>query len=228
MESARLFVGLPLPGEHRRELARLLEDIKPLAPGPCSWTRPDNWHLTLKFLGETPAGRIDDVLRALSGVSWEAFPFRPGGGGFFPGPDRPRVAWVGVAEGGAACRDLARKVDHAVSGLGFEPESRPFAPHLTVARVKGPSRGARWAALLAELLKREWPPVVMDRFVLWRSYSGGGGPGNWGPESGERGAEPGGPPGPRYVSLGEFGASGRTAGDGQGGGEPVATGSRPD
>lgn len=196
MELARLFVGLPLPEEYQSGLGKLLESLKPVVPGHCSWTRPGNWHMTLKFLGDVPAETIPDVCAALAGVPWKPFGFRAGGGGFFPSAERPRVMWVGAAQGGAQCLELASSVELALAGVGFEPEARPFSAHLTVARVKSSRPGADWKRPLGVLLRTQWPEAAMNRFVLWRSYLG----------EGERGPE--GSPGPRHVPLGEYGASG--------------------
>lgn len=197
MELARLFAGLPLPESYQDGLSGLLRQLKPAVPGKCSWTRPGNWHVTLKFLGEVPMETLPDITAALASVSFKPIAFRAGGGGFFPSAERPRVMWAGAAEGGAACAALASGVEAALARVGFAPEDRPFSVHLTLARVKSSKPGADWKKPLGIVLGTKWPGIVLDRFVLWRSYLGG-----------EDGGEGGGPPGPRYVPLGEFGASG--------------------
>lgn len=197
MELARLFVGLPLPREYQDGLAALTRSLGPAAPGQCSWTRPGNWHVTLKFLGETPLEALPDVHAALSAVAWEPFALRAGGGGFFPSAKRPRVLWVGVARGAPELRALAGQVDGALAMAGFAPEAREFAAHLTVARIKFSRPGSDWKTTLGILLEAKWPEFTADRFTLWRSMLGGG-----------KAGEAGGPPGPRYVPLGEYGASG--------------------
>lgn len=197
MELARLFVGLPLPASYQDGLGALVRALRRTVPGQCSWTRPGNWHVTLKFLGETPLEALPDIQAALAAVAWEPFVFRAGGGGYFPSAERPRVMWVGAARGAAELRALAGKVDQALGVAGFAPESRPFAAHLTVARVKASRPGADWKKPLGALLAAQWPEITADRFTLWRSFLGG--------ES-----EEGSPaqPGPRYVPLGEYGAGG--------------------
>ena len=197
MELARLFVGLPLPEDYQRGLGELTASLKPVVPGSCSWTKPGNWHITLKFLGDVLMEAVPDICAALAGVPWKSFRFRAGGGGFFPTSERPRVMWVGTAEGGASCRDLAAALEAALQPLGFGADPRPFSTHLTVARIKSSRPGSDWKKTLGILLKTQWPEAVMDRFVLWRSYLGG-----------EGGQADAGLPGPRYVPLGEYGASG--------------------
>jgi 2'-5' RNA ligase len=209
-ENARLFVGLPLPESYQQGLAGLTRTLGPLVPGSCSWTKPGNWHLTLAFLGNAPLEIVPDLCAALSSVRWETFAFMAGGGGFFPSPECPRVFWVGAAEGGRHCRELAWAVKDSLAPFGVAQDARPFAAHLTLARIRSSRPGVDWNRPLGEVLKARWPQAVMDRFVLWRSYLGGALGGSQ--EEGTPGS-PGedvraGQPGPRYLPLGEFGASG--------------------
>ncbi|GFK95251.1 RNA 2',3'-cyclic phosphodiesterase [Fundidesulfovibrio magnetotacticus] len=224
MDAARLFVGLPLPPVLRDGLAALRRVLEPLSPVPCAWTRPGEWHLTLKFLGDTPLERIPSLKAALEGVAWEAFTLRPGGAGTFPERGAPRVLWAGLALGGPECAALARAVKQALAPLGFAPEARAFAAHLTVARAKGAAPSAAWRPALEALEAARWEAVRMERMVLWRSYAAGRGAVSVGPVrhgavggGGTQGVVPGvgagsaggsRPPGPRHVPLWEGGAPG--------------------
>lgn len=198
MELARLFVGLPLPESYQRGLDQLVQSLKPVVPASCSWTKPGNWHITLAFLGDIPLSRAPEIDAALSAVSWGTFDFKAGGGGFFPSSARPRVMWVGAAGGEGCCRELASAVASALDWLGFKLDGRPYHAHLTVARIRETRPGADWKKVSDMLESTQWPAVKMDHFVLWRSYLGGDG--------GRSGSA--GPPGPRYVPLGEYGAAG--------------------
>jgi 2'-5' RNA ligase len=198
MELARLFVGLRLPESYQRGLGQLVQSLNPIVPGSCSWTRTGNWHITLAFLGDIPLDRAPEIRTALAGISWKAFDFKAGGGGFFPSAKRPRVVWVGANEGGDSCRELASSVAGALASLGFTLDGKQYFAHLTVGRIKFSRPGADWEIISDMLESTQWPVVKMDHFVLWRSYLGGDG--------GRGGAA--GPPGPRYVPLGEYGAAG--------------------
>lgn len=167
----RLFVGLPLSEACREELARLRADLKGLARSfrsRLAWAGPAAWHLTLKFIGDVPRADLPRLVAALAETPFVPFTLRPGGGGFFPSPQRPRVIWIGLAEGAAPCSALAEGVDAALAGLGYPAETRPFAPHLTLARVKVPARDP-WPELLAAICRHAWPAVPVERFVLWKS-----------------------------------------------------------
>ena len=161
--------------------------MEPLIRSRLSWTRPGNWHLTLKFLGDVDPGRMEDVRRSLGGVGFESFSLQGLGAGIFPAQGRPRVLWVGLGMGAEEGRGLAQAVETVLVPLGFPAEDRPFAPHLTLARVKLPERD-NWRDVLAALDGLEWPVCRIDRLVLWRSELS--------------------PQGPAYTPLAEFPARG--------------------
>jgi 2'-5' RNA ligase len=176
----RAFVGLPLPEPYQEGLDAVRRHWRDGLASKLSWTRRGNWHLTLKFLGDVEEERLEDVRTALATVEFQAFTLQAGGGGFFPPPKRgmlpkPRVVWAGLAKGAAEARVLAKDVEAALQPLGFEPERRPFSPHLTLARVKWAGRDP-WEELLADLEARTWPEITVDEFVLWQSVLAKGGP----------------------------------------------------
>lgn len=195
MDGCRAFAGIALPESYQCELEALLGRLRPLVAGPVSWTRPGNWHLTLKFLGQVPGagpGGIEAVRRALSGLVFSPFGLSGAGGGFFPGQKRPRVAWIGLERGKAACAVLAGAVDAVLAPLGYPPEGRPFAGHLTVARFREPGRIGDVAGLARELSAVRLPPFSVEAVTLWRSILG--------------------PAGPRYEVLDTVAATGAPAG----------------
>ena len=129
----RLFVAIDIAEEIRTRLERFLEGVRPLAPD-ANWVRPGSFHLTLKFLGETPPEKAEALRQSLVTVEGEAAEVRFCGLGFFPNPNRARVFWVGV-EADARLTQLAQAVDEATARLGFERDRQPYHPHLTLARA---------------------------------------------------------------------------------------------
>jgi 2'-5' RNA ligase len=138
MEEIRAFIAVELPPDFKLALARLQERLKSGSRAPVKWVDPAIIHLTLKFLGNIDSaltGRITDAIReAARGIH----PFRVemGGLGVFPSPGRVRVVWVGLAGDVDKLAQLQKRLDSALAPLGFSPESRPFTPHLTLARVR--------------------------------------------------------------------------------------------
>lgn len=175
----RLFLGLPLPESYQDGLARLVAQCRKNETARFSWTRPGNWHLTLKFLGEVPGDKVPAmegaVSQALSALPFRPFPFRAAGAGVFPSLPRPRVLWAGVSEGAEEAKGLAACLEEALMPHGFQRGERPFAPHLTVARIKE-ARREDVESVLMKMNTTGWPVVSMREVVLWRSALGGGGP----------------------------------------------------
>ena len=133
----RLFIAIEIPENIRTTFASLLKEFRALAP-QLKWVRPENLHVTLKFLGETDPQKLGSLQNVLSGVrSAEPANLDFRGLGFFPNEKRPRVFWAGM-QASANLKSLAADVDHAVHQLGFTLEGRPYAPHLTLARISLP------------------------------------------------------------------------------------------
>jgi 2'-5' RNA ligase len=138
MEQIRSFIAIELPQEMKVQLARVRGMPRPQEYPSVKWVEAESIHLTLKFLGNIPSGRIPEieaaVREAARGVP--AFHLEIGGLGVFPSTQRPRVAWVAVGGEVEKLAGLQEGIDSALLPLGFPRESRPFTPHLTLARVR--------------------------------------------------------------------------------------------
>ena len=134
----RLFLAINLSSEVRRDVADATVPLREHSP-ELAWVREPLLHLTLKFLGEQPAERVDeiqDILASVAGRHRELV-MNIGGIGAFPNFRRARVVWIGVAQD-PRLELLHHDVEVACESIGFEVEGRPFRPHLTLARVKNP------------------------------------------------------------------------------------------
>jgi len=163
----RLFIGLSVPELYRDNARSMIDAVRATTPSKVSWTKPENLHLTLKFLGNVDPASLPTIIEALSGVRFPAFTMRTGGIHAFPEKGKPRVLWLGVKEGASECADLADLVNQALVPLGFKAEEHIFRSHITLGRVKRHGGDD----LRAELRSRElpWPPFTADRFTLWHS-----------------------------------------------------------
>ena len=120
---------------------RLQRDIARAAPhAVLRWIARDNLHITLWFFGEVPEHRFAALRDVLDGLDVAAFDLRVGGAGTFPASGSPRVVWFGLPEGRDGLQAVYVRLRARLAPLGFEPEKRPFSPHLTVARVKDAGR----------------------------------------------------------------------------------------
>lgn len=175
METLRLFIAIPLPEPLLRQLAQVQRTLeKEMPAGSVRWVNPAGIHLTLKFLGDTPEGKIPAIQDVLTAVARRAVPctFTVGDLGCFPNLRRPRVIWVGVQEPGGQLQALQEAVERAMVPLGYPREGRGFSPHLTLGRVKDsvPSRDvARIGEIVGATGLGTLGEVRADSFALIRS-----------------------------------------------------------
>lgn len=146
-DSIRTFVAVKIPVPSA--LQPVLRSLATMN-WPVSAVSPDNLHVTLKFLGDTPAESRDAIQNQIaeSVIGQPPFVLRVAGLGAFPHVDRPSVVWAGLCDA-EPLLSLAQLLEGALELLGFAREPRPFHPHLTLARVKGRPPGE-----LFELLRR--------------------------------------------------------------------------
>ena len=136
MTSIRTFIAIEIPEDIRNRIAILQSGIKGLG-GKTTWVKPENMHLTLKFLGETEQSRIKNISNALADIVslTNQFEIRFKGVGAFPNFSKPKVFWIGTEGDNNAFVELATKIDQQMSEVGFKPETRRFSAHLTIGRV---------------------------------------------------------------------------------------------
>ena len=169
----RLFIAVELPANVRQRLADVADELRGMGLERLRWVRPENIHITLKFLGETPAERqpqIEDALRAAAeGVAPHELTL--GELGKFGGRQNPRVLWVDVRGDVDALKALHKRVDAKIAPLGFPADERPFAAHLTLARVPQDlaKKVARPLTEAIEAVKVPDPPIPVREIVLMRS-----------------------------------------------------------
>ena len=162
----RLFLALDLPADVQANLTRLLAELRPAAP--IGWSKPENLHVTTKFIGEWPEGRLDELQRALAAIRRRpALAVSIRKLGFFPNARAPRVLWCGVEAPGLA--ELAADTDTATARLGVEPEKRAFSPHLTLARIKERMQTGPLEAAIARLKSTEFGSFTATGFFLYHS-----------------------------------------------------------
>lgn len=137
-EILRTFIAIELDEPLRVAIARVQNKLRRQTPdGSVKWVAPDGIHLTLKFLGDTPAGRVPEIEVALRAACAGSAPFvfSVEGRGCFPNCRRPRVIWVAVRDTGQRLAQLQTAVEAHVAPLGWPTEARGFSPHLTLGRV---------------------------------------------------------------------------------------------
>jgi RNA 2',3'-cyclic 3'-phosphodiesterase len=163
----RLFIAADVPDAMRSRLAEELEPLRAAHP-ELRWSPPENWHVTLKFLGAVRPPLVPDAGHAVAEAAAVTSRFDTNllGADAFPSARRARVLWVGISDPDERFRALAGALDNALERI-VKPEERPFTPHLTVARAKQPLSLAEGLAAVAGTRSETFP---VDHVTLYRSH----------------------------------------------------------
>lgn len=165
----RLFIATPISRQVETELANIIYQLKSVA-GNVRWVKPENIHLTIKFLGETDKSLVEHLSQLIDETSRETniLDFKISKIGGFPNLIRPRALWAGLDGDHSELERLAGSLDQRVHKLGYDRETRKFSPHLTLGRVKKPQSLPQLAHFI-ENYKIEAMPFQIDRLTLFKS-----------------------------------------------------------
>lgn len=186
----RSFLAIELPKPILRKIEEVEADLKS-AHADVRWVNPEKIHLTLKFFGNIEEPRIDSILKSIKEPARNTLPFslKARGVGAFPSMKSPRVIWMGLVNGSEILTSFQKEIEAQLEKIGFQPEDRPFRPHLTLGRVKS-SRGKDDLVGRMEKHKEgEFGDFQVERVILFKSDLK--------------------PSGPIYTALGEMKLGGR-------------------
>ncbi len=169
-EGIRSFIAVKFPPEIVENLRQAQERLRE-ADRSWKWVESTSFHVTLKFLGETPQAKLEEVWRSVSQALAGTCDFMVSlrGLGVFPSIRAPRVAWAGIDRGASELAMMANKVEEACAAHGFEREKRPFKAHLTLGRAREPKPNPALAAVIEELAAVELGEGKVDRALLMKS-----------------------------------------------------------
>ncbi len=165
----RTFIALELDESLQRYLGEIIRRMAQELPG-LRWVDPAGIHLTLAFLGELNDQQLAEATRAaeLSAQSIPSFEYRLSHPGIFGSPRQPRVIWIGVEEPSGNLQLLHHQLNLELAQCEFEIDTRPFSPHLTLARIKAPLKPEelqRLQRLLAVQDRQPHSPLVRVRYL---------------------------------------------------------------
>ncbi len=143
-------------------------DLKPVERG--------NIHLTFKFLGYVSPAKLAEVKSALSHVTFQPFSLEIKGAGAFPNLRRMNVIWIGIGEGWTNAEKIFEQTEKLLHEVGFSRETRPFSPHITIARVRSPRKRDEIAAFLGHLADESLGSFNVDHVQLKQSVLSPSGP----------------------------------------------------
>ena len=176
-ETRRLFIALPLSEAMRDAIGVVQAQLKE-EQWPVKWVDPALAHITMKFLGDTPAERVPDIENQLAMVASRHEPVELASGacGAFPKAFRPRVFWIGLDGDTDLLVNLAGDVDRSMTALEFTSEERPFQPHITIGRLRRQTVPPTGFEQIARALTVPQVEICFDRIQLMRSVLSNEGP----------------------------------------------------
>jgi 2'-5' RNA ligase len=160
----RTFLAIDLPSALRSAIGRKEDKVNRELTG-VNWVKPGNLHFTLKFLGDTPESKIDEIKNVMEETVKATGPFEITlrGFGVFPDKRSPRTIWTGIEGETMVLEGLAGHIESALVPLGFSKEERSFRPHLTLARIKKDHREMGLAIEKAGIL---FDPFIFGRLLV--------------------------------------------------------------
>ena len=169
----RLFVALEIPAAVQDNLAAQIKELRDFSTKVADkrprWVRPENLHVTLKFIGEVSPTKLDGIRSALSAMRSDApIDLNFHGLGFFPNEQYPRVLWSGI-NASANLTSLAGDIDGTLESQGIARERRAFTPHLTLARIEPPGLHEKLHANIQQNRAREFGSFQTREFHLIES-----------------------------------------------------------
>lgn len=167
----RIFIAIELPASTRKRLKEHIDRLRESVPdAAASWSREENLHLTLKFLGETPIEKVEGLSQATKRVASAVHSFElvVAGCGAFPPRGQPRVLWIGIEDPSGQLGKLQQALEQECAQAGFPREQRAFHPHLTLARLRKP-HGSRQLAKLQKEMGFEAETVSVSALSVVRS-----------------------------------------------------------
>ncbi len=168
-DQVRSFASIDLDDEKvLSQVESIMSSLQSLG-GDLKPVERDNIHLTLKFLGSVSTGKIEEIKSALRQVTFPPFSLEIKGAGAFPNLKRMNVIWVGVGEGWSQVELIYEQTEGLLYQLGFSRETRPFSPHITVARVKSGRKRDEIAAFLGHLTDESFGTFNVENVRLKQS-----------------------------------------------------------
>jgi len=165
-DHARLFVACEVPDEIKETIGVVIENLRAKSGTSVRWIRSEGVHVTLKFLGEVPTRKIPAVKLGIQEavVGHSPFELEFSNIGTFGGREGLRIMWVGIAGDVLRLEALVRAVNAALAVVGFEPERRPFRPHLTLGRVRDEIPTRRRAKSRISIRSPAWNSAASSAF----------------------------------------------------------------
>jgi len=173
----RTFIAIEINDHVRRELTSLQDKLRE-ANADVKWTAPENIHITIKFLGDTPAEKLPEINAVLDQTAraFRSFDIEIGELGAFPNAHAPHIIWAGTTRQADQIAAIAAMIEAGLEPLGFKKEDRIFTAHLTIGRARSPHGKARLSKALTETTLPPGLTQKVSRLTLFQSQLTSSGP----------------------------------------------------
>ena len=160
----RVFIAVSIPERSKKLLENKVNKIKASVNQDLKWVESKNWHLTLKFLGETDKRKINEIKKKISETvnNYNSFPLKFRGINAFPNMRYPKVLFIDIKWGKDNLIKMKSELDKSLSEIGFSLEDRDFKPHLTIARSRNNTDLKKLAESLAEFDSKNFINIYME------------------------------------------------------------------
>ena len=166
----RSFLAIELPEPIQRKIGEVQGGLR-LSHADVRWTDPEKIHVTLKFFGNIEESRIDPIFKSIDEPILNTLPFslKVRGVGAFPHLKNPRVIWIGLVDEKEALTSLQKQIETYLEKIGFQPEGRPFRPHLTLGRMKSNRGKEELVGRMEKHREEEFGILKVERVILFKS-----------------------------------------------------------
>ena len=166
----RSFLAIELPKPVLKKIEEVQGDLRS-THADVRWVNPEKIHLTLKFFGNIEESRIDPIFKSIEEPIRNTLPFslKVRGLGAFPNLKNPRVIWMGLVDGREVLISFQKQIETQLEKIGFQPEDRPFHPHLTLGRMKSSRGKEELVGRMEKHKEEEFGDFQVERVILFKS-----------------------------------------------------------
>jgi len=166
----RSFLAIELPKPILRKIEEVQGDLRSTR-ADVRWVNPEKIHLTLKFFKNIEESRIEPIFKSIEEPIRNTLPFslEVRGVGAFPHLRNPRVIWMGLVDGREVLVSFQRQIETQLEKIGFQPEDRPFHPHLTLGRMKSSRGKEELVGRMERHKEEEFGDFQVERVILFKS-----------------------------------------------------------
>jgi 2'-5' RNA ligase len=168
-DDVRVFLSIEIEDQTLLSRIRIIQQRLDQTAAKMKIVKGENIHFTLRFFGDTPLTRIDQIKTRLDTIEFNPIEIEVAGVGSFPNRRRPRIIWIGVTHNAPKVLKLKDEIDSSLIDIGYQPEKRKYTPHATIARVRHVKDSKRIADNLEHLASEVIGQMTITKITMMKS-----------------------------------------------------------